>query len=108
MKQPLERAKHLLALNSITVGSEADSVKPSNALLMEIMEQREALSEAGTVEAIIRLEAANTQVKQETMEKLSAAFKASDFARAAELTIKLGYLLKMEEEIRVRKKGLAA
>ena len=45
LKNPLKRAQHLLQLQGIIVGTDADSVKPSPALLMEIMEMREQLEE---------------------------------------------------------------
>ena len=108
LKQPLERAKHLLLLDGITVGSEQDSVKPSTTLLMEIMGQREALAETKTSEDVALLEAKQIKNKQETMVSLSTAFQGSDLTRAAEFTIRLGYLTKLDDEIRIRKKGLAA
>jgi molecular chaperone HscB len=108
LKSPLSRAQHLLALQNIFVGSEKDSVKPSHELLMNIMESREALSEATTVKTIEALEADNSKHKTAIIAELSAAFTASDYLQAAQLTIELGYLLKLDDEIRIKKKGLAA
>ncbi|MEQ1790138.1 MAG: Fe-S protein assembly co-chaperone HscB, partial [Rickettsiales bacterium] len=55
LKNPLKRAQHLLQLQGIIVGSDADSVKPSNDLLMEIMELREHLDEERDTEKYIKL-----------------------------------------------------
>src|SRR5690242_1322327 len=45
LKHPLSRAKHLLALSGITVLDEANSAKPDQALLAEIMELQEAIAD---------------------------------------------------------------
>ncbi len=47
LKNPLKRAQYLLHLQGITVGTEQDSVKPSQELLMETMEWREHCRSAG-------------------------------------------------------------
>ena len=108
LRSPLERARHLLLLQGISVGSEQDSVKPSHSLLTEIMELREALAEAETSRQVERIEVGNAGSKEKTIDELSSAFQSGDLPRAAQLTIRLGYQVKMDDEIRIKKKGLAA
>lgn len=100
LKSDSKRARHLLAIH----GVQADSIKPSTALLMEIMENREQLAESSTMKALQQVEAANHQSKIETLDSLASAFAKNNIMLAGELTVKLGYILKMEEEIRARKK----
>jgi molecular chaperone HscB len=103
LKQPLTRARHILALQDIHVGSEKDSVKPSHALLMEIMELREALEEAKTPEEVDALRMANSGTIVALQDELIATFGRSDMQQAAQQTIKLGYLIKIAEEIRLKR-----
>jgi molecular chaperone HscB len=108
LKSPLKRAQHLLALQGVWVGSKQDTLKPSQALLIETMESREALSEAKTQEELSRLESENKNNKKEVVKELSQAFKTETWQKAGELTLRLGYLLKLDEELRIRKKALSA
>lgn len=99
LKNPLQRARHMLALQGIQVGGEKDTVKPSHALLMEIMELREALEEAESAEALSALKnSSNEQVTAE-LERLSTAFAANDTGKASAAVMRLGYLVKISEEI---------
>ncbi len=107
LKSPLQRAQHLLGLKNIHVGGEQDSVKPSQALLVEIMELREVLSETSTKLAFDILTQRTEQDISKTQHSLSKAFVGPDLPRAAELTIRLGYLEKLAQEIRLKKKALS-
>lgn len=102
LKTPLLRARHILALQGIHVGSEKDSVKPSPELLVHIMELREALADAETAETVSRLRINNEADIQGTLAALSSAFARHDFAAAAQEAIKLGYLVKIEDEARLK------
>jgi molecular chaperone HscB len=104
LKSPLSRAKHLLALHGIQVGGEQDSQKPSPALLMEVLESREALAEAQTLVDVEAIETISKATQTEVLTQLSAAFAQRQWPQAAELTIRLGYLLKLADEIRIRRK----
>lgn len=87
LKTPLKRAKHLLALSGITILDEANSTKPDTALLMEIMELQEAISEGQKpdIQGLI--------VKCE--QELSEAFAHHDIEGAKTSTIRLSYLQKL-------------
>ncbi len=84
LKNPLKRAQYLLHLQGIEVGTDKDTIKPSQALLMEIMELRE--------------EGVSKEVQQrmmaESIAKITAHFAASAFAEMAHETLRLGYLIK--------------
>jgi len=103
LKSPLKRAKYLLTVNGI---KEAD-IKPSNALLMEIMELREALAEAESKETLAKLEADNTNSAAKIVVQLSSAFKEKNLPLAAELVTRLSYVTKIADEIRIKKSGIA-
>lgn len=107
LKSPLKRARHLLALQGIEVGGERDSVKPEPATLMEIMELREALAEATAKDAVLGMENNASQVIEGILISIERAFNESELQRAAQLAIRLGYLLKLQDEIRIRKKNIA-
>lgn len=99
LKSPLLRAQHLLELQGILVNSEGrDTVKPNQALLMEMMELREqigeAASEADAAKAVQDLKAAMTNVT----DKLLASFADNAYEDAAQQTIRLRYLGKALEE----------
>lgn len=87
LKHPLKRAKHLLALQGITVLDEANSTKPNQQLLLEIMELQEVIADGQKpdITGLIR-----------TCEKdLSDAFQNNDLEAAKNSTIRLSYLYKL-------------
>lgn len=97
LRDPVRRAAYLLQLNGVDALGE--SAKTSDAaLLMEMMEKREALAqvadEAGAQRA---LEEAESDVEL-VMSALSAAFKFGELDRAAELTVRLQYYNKLRAE----------
>jgi len=100
LKSPLRRARYLLAIAAMP----PDGVTPSQALLTEIMELREALAEAASPEELNGFIAGNIQEVQKTLGLLLQAFDTKDLAAAAELTMRLSYLTKLEDEIRVRRR----
>jgi molecular chaperone HscB len=99
LKNPLTRAGHLLALHGIHVNGEEDTVKPSPALLTEMMELREQIADARqdgkkllALVRDIRLAASRCE------EDLQTAFDAAEYPRAAQATLRLNYLGKAAEE----------
>lgn len=97
LKTPITRAAHLLELRGIETLS--DTAKAPPGLLMEVMELRERLQDAmGDGAAIARVvEEIKVQAAQ-TTQALEAAFAATDYAQAAEATMRLHYLSKAMEE----------
>ena len=101
LKLPLKRAEYLLSLSGIRVGGEQDTVKPDKETLVEILELREALSEARDTATVKQLAQLAGQMQAECLKELEAAFAASNLRKAAQLTLRLGYLTKFVEEIRL-------
>jgi molecular chaperone HscB len=102
LKDPLRRASYLLKLHGAAPASDEHTVKDP-ALLMEQMERREALAEAGSaaeVDAVMRSAAADAAASETTV---AAAFAADDLAKAASETTRLKYLVKLVDEARARK-----
>lgn len=95
LKNPLTRARHLLALEGI----DAASVQPSEAILMESMERREALEETPPGAALAALYRAIFKEREGCLGALARAFAAEDRKEAAQHTLRLGYLEKLLEEI---------
>lgn len=106
LKHPLSRARHILALQGIHVGGEKDSVKPGHALLMEIMELRETLEAADSADKVAQLKTQNAHSIAQQVESVSSQLASAEWERAAQATIRLGYLLKIEDEIRLKGKAV--
>lgn len=87
LKHPLTRAKHMLALSGTIVLDEANTAKPDQALLIEIMELQEAIAEGQKPDIPSLIS---------TCEKnLSHAFQNNDLDAAKNSTIRLSYLYKL-------------
>jgi molecular chaperone HscB len=102
LRSPLLRARALLALQGIRVGGENDSVRPGQELLMEAIESREDLEGAKSISALETLASKAASAYQETVARLEEAFAASDYQRAAQLTLRLGYVEKLQADIATR------
>jgi molecular chaperone HscB len=93
LKEPLSRAQYLLKLQGITVGSEKDSVKPSQALLVEVMEWREAAEEGKDITSILQ------QQREESLQHIANHYKNAAWEKMAQETLRLGYIEKTLKEI---------
>jgi molecular chaperone HscB len=103
LKNPLKRAQHLLQLQGIIVGSDADSVKPSNDLLMEIMELREHLDEERDTEKYIKLVDQLNNLHKNSLLDILKYYANKDWQKMAQEVLRLGYLLKMLDERKQKK-----
>jgi molecular chaperone HscB len=102
LKSPVKRAQHLLALQGILVNADtASSVKPATALLMEMMEWREKLADCHTEEAWQSLYDAVVQMQQDAEAKFAEAYQHAAWQDAAQQAIRLRYVEKMNEEMRL-------
>ncbi len=109
LKDPLTRAQHLLKLQGIIVNADGeDTLKPSQALLMESMEIREQLAQADSEIEIARASSDLKKAGRECEARLSACFVREAYEEAAEETIRLRYLGKALEEAMVRHYQLKA
>ncbi len=96
LKNPLERAKHMLELKGVFID---DETNPPQDLLMEMMELRERIHDSADdgktllaiVEDLKKLMSVSTQA-------ITDAFKTDDIKAAQEETLCFGYLGKAMEE----------
>ncbi len=100
LKSPLSRAEYLLKLEGIIVNADNSTVKPSQELLMESLEAREALSNAKTPEDIRQITIENMEHRLEAIDSIKQNFIDRKFEDAAQNTIRLRYLEKLNEEIK--------
>lgn len=94
LKEPLSRAQYLLKLQGIAVGSEKDSVKPSQTLLVEVMEWREAAEEGKDITAELK------KHHQQSLQNIADAYKTQQWNAMAQETLRLGYIEKTLSELR--------
>jgi molecular chaperone HscB len=102
LKDPVQRAKHILELNGIDVQFETNTQMPTDFLLQQL-EMREELEAAVAKKDFSFLDALKNKLKsqKQTLEaEIGESIDASkDHAGAAELVRKLMFLQKIEDEI---------
>jgi molecular chaperone HscB len=99
LKDPVQRAKHLLELHGVDVAFETNTAMPGDFLAQQ-MELRESLEEAKNVAALDELRK-NLRAESRSLEKaIAEAIDAKkDYAGAAGLVRKLQFLDKLDAEI---------
>jgi len=99
LKDPVQRAKHLLELKGVDVAFETNTAMPGDFLAQQ-MELRESLEEAKNVAALDELRK-NLRAESRSLEKaIAEAIDArKDYASAAGLVRKLQFLDKLDAEI---------
>ncbi len=97
LKDPLARARYLLR--------EQEEIKPDAALLMNVMEQREALEEAKTPQALAALAQSVAKEEADCLAHLAAAFKENNINHAQALTLRLSYIHKLKQSIHLAQKS---
>lgn len=91
LKDPLRRAQYLLSLQGIIVGTDKDTVKPTHALLTEVMEWRE---EGAPKEMLEKL-------REESVEMIAKHTINSAWDAMAQETLRLGYVMKIIDDIKM-------
>ena len=99
LKEPLLRAEYLLAREGVRVGGENDTVKPSQALLLESLELRERLMEE-TDTAPLKAEAETARA--ECVSDFEGYFAEKSFEKAAQTAIRWRFFEKLLREIAVK------
>ncbi|RYG51798.1 Fe-S protein assembly co-chaperone HscB [archaeon] len=101
LRSPSARAQYLLQRQGIdAIGEATGTTSTATELLMEIMEAREVLEDTSSSRETIRtMERQVDGVLTGLVRKLSAAFRAKDYAAAADLTVRLQYYTKLHNEI---------
>ena len=88
LRDPLSRAKHLLKLNGVEISEDFKIQDPE--FLMNVMELQERIVEANEGELKALFEENDVRF-QETVNGISRAFEAKDYALAQQLIVKLNY-----------------
>ena len=97
LSDDFRRAQYLLELEGIIVGTDADTVKPSQELLIKNMSQREALAEGKNLQELFE----KSQFERKNLvAALTKNFAASQFEEAANNALELLYLNKFLAEAR--------
>jgi len=105
LKDPLTRAIYLAALQGVEMPADGKTIDDPE-LLMEAMEAREELHEAGTIEAIDGLAAQARDDMNCALGGLSSLFLANDKPAIRKALLRLRYLDKFAEEARARRTNL--
>jgi molecular chaperone HscB len=106
LKDPLRRAAYLLKLAGRDATVSHDQTVSDPALLMEAMEAREQLAEAGSVDEVEKLQVEAGAKAIDLIAQLSRAFAAEDHDLADKLATRFKYLRKYLEETRARRVAL--
>lgn len=84
LKNPLKLAQYLLERRGILVGSDADTIKPSQAILIEAMELGESPLSADALK----------QKVEQSIDTITHHYEQQNFDAMAQETLRLGYLTK--------------
>ena len=99
LKNPLTRAEHLLELQGIFALAEENNANVPPAVLMEMMDLRERIADAGHEGAALAAMVGEVKALASANDKLLAeAFAAGDYQTATHETLRLQYLGKAMEE----------
>ena len=99
LKDPVQRARHLLELHGVDVAFETNTAMPPE-FLMQQMELRESLEEAKTPASLDEMRKRLRQNKAELQKQIAEALDTrKDYAGAASLVRKLQFLDRFDEEI---------
>jgi molecular chaperone HscB len=99
LKDPVQRARHLLELHGVDVAFETNTAMPPE-FLMQQMELRESLEEAKTPASLDEMRKRLRQNKSELQKQIAEALDTrKDYAGAAGLVRKLQFLDRLDEEI---------
>ncbi len=105
LKDPLSRAVYLAGLIGVELPGDGKTIDDPD-LLMEAMEAREALHEAGTPEAVDVLTARSREDMAQALAGLGTLFLRLDKAAIRKTLLRLRYLDKFAEEARARRTNL--
>jgi molecular chaperone HscB len=105
LKDPLSRAVYLAGLKGVELPGDGKTIDDPE-LLMEAMEAREELHEAGSIEAVDALAAKVRDDLRESLAGLESLFLANDKPAIRKALLRLRYLDKFSEEARARRTNL--
>ncbi len=106
LKDPLQRAEYLLTLKGVDLTDSRKAVRPDEALLMRVMEERAELMEAEDVGTISLLEKDMQKDMGACIAALSKAFDEHDDKAVVQQVMRLKYIKKFLEEARLKRRKL--
>ena len=105
LKDPLDRAVYLAELKGVDLPGDGKTIDDPD-LLMEAMETREELQEAGSPQAVDALAAKARDTMKAGLASLASLFLAGDKPAIRKALLRLRYLDKFAEEARARRTNL--
>jgi molecular chaperone HscB len=102
LKDPLKRAQYMLGLKSDGRAKDREGTIDDKALLMEVLERREALAEAKDLATVEHLAAETAADAIKVIAAISRAFSGENLQEAGRLIARLKYARKFLEETRTR------
>jgi molecular chaperone HscB len=105
LKDPLARAFYMAELKGVELPGDGKTIDDPG-LLMEAMEAREELHEAGSITAVDALAAKVRDELQKSLAGLADLFLANDKPAIRKALLRLRYLDKFAEEARARRTNL--
>lgn len=106
LREPARRAQYLLQLQGIRVNAGQDSVTPAAETLMEVMELQEQLAEHAPSGLAAFAQAVQARLDV-CLAQLGAHFAGAEYGLAAQATLRLQYLNKLSEDIRVKRHAVS-
>lgn len=105
LKDPMSRAVHLAELEGVELPGDGKTIDDPE-LLMEAMEAREELHEAGSTEAVDALAAKARDAMKAALDDLGSLFLAGDKPAIRKALLRLRYLDRFADEARARRLNL--
>jgi molecular chaperone HscB len=103
LKDPLRRADYILFLRRHAANPDGCNLVNDPALLMEALEMREELAEAGSQQEIAAFEERTTREVEACIADVAEAFAVDDLEAASRLATRLKYLCKLSDDCRARR-----
>jgi molecular chaperone HscB len=100
LADPLKRARYLLLTHGIFIGTDKDTVKPSQELLMEVMEWGEGIEKAQSLSQLYAESDKLNATREAVLHAISQSYTKAQWDEMAQLTLKLGYIEKTLEDIK--------
>ncbi len=102
LKNPLQRASHILQLNGIDLENDSKAPKPDMETLEEILELQEKVAEITLEEKDSLKKYLISEIKS-LLEKTAKALENKDFTKAAQILIRAKYFDKTLRDLKIRK-----
>mmetsp|Transcript_28651 Transcript_28651/g.37552 ORF Transcript_28651/g.37552 Transcript_28651/m.37552 type:complete len:298 (-) Transcript_28651:259-1152(-) len=99
LRDPVERVKYLLSLYGVDVLAENSSTKDVDAMfLMEVMEIRENIDDAASIESINGILESNRKETETCLKNIKSLFDSKEFEKIGEQAVRLQYFTRINAE----------